>query len=562
MRIVTKTFLATLTLFISIMVSAQAQAFEVDGLKYNVIDGTTTVEIAGRASGNDATDIVIPSSVSDSGTTYAVTAFARQAFYQQGITSVTIPDSITEIGYNAFYNSQLTSVTIPDSVTTIGEQAFYSNNLTSLIIPDSVTSIGETAFGQNTELTSVTIGKGVTTIPQDAFWKTGLTSVTIPDNVTTIVRYAFKESNLTYVAFLGDFGDFSDNIFWKNGDLATICTAAGASGWPQSFDISTGTPKEFLETTTCNFPPATPRKPVATRGNGEATVRWIKPDDSGFTITGYTVTSSGGQTCSTNDADTTSCVVTGLTNGTAYTFTVTATNAEGTSYPSPASRPIFPSAGPEPPSSPFAPVATAGDGQASVTWTKPADNGVTIAGYTVTSSGGQTCSTTGADTLTCVVTGLTNDTAYTFTVTANSVVGDSDPSPDSNSVTPGTEPAAPSAPVATAGDGQARVTWTKPADNGPTITSYVVSSSADPLCRTADADTLTCDVTGLTNGTAYTFTVRATNAVGTSAASAPSNSVTPAAPAASATPVPTLPLFGLGILVSLLGLFGLRKLRQ
>jgi hypothetical protein len=308
--------------------------------------------------------------------------------------------------------------------------------------------------------------------------------------------------------------------------------------------------------------PSAPRKPVATRGNGEATVRWIKPRANGSPITGYTVTSSGGQTCSTTDADTTSCVVTGLTNGTSYTFTVTATNAEGTSYPSPASRPIFPSTDPVPPSTPFAPVATAGDGQASVTWTKPADNGVTISGYTATSSGGQTCSTTGADTLTCVVTGLTNGTAYTFTVTANNIVGDSDPSPDSNSVTPGTEPATPSAPVATAGDSQASVTWTKPADYGPPIRSYTVTSSAGQVCTTNDADTLTCDVTGLTNGTAYTFTVRATNALGTSAASAPSNSVTPTAPAAPATPVPTLPLFGLGILVSLLGLFGLRKLRR
>ena len=310
--------------------------------------------------------------------------------------------------------------------------------------------------------------------------------------------------------------------------------------------------------------PSAPRKPVVTRGNGEATVRWIKPRANGSPIAGYTVTSSGGQTCSTTDADTTSCVVTGLTNGTSYTFTVTATNAEGTSYPSPASRPIFPSTDPVPPATPFAPVATAGDGQASVTWTKPADNGVTISGYTVTSSGGQRCSTTGADTLTCVVTGLTNGTAYTFTVTANNIVGNSDPSPDSNSVTPGTEPATPSAPVATAGDSQASVTWTKPADNGPPIRSYTVTSSAGQVCTTNDADTLTCDVTGLTNGTAYTFTVKATNALGTSAASAPSNSVTPAAPApaAPATPVPTLPLFGLGILVSLLGLFGLRKLRQ
>ena len=112
--------------------------------------------------------------------------------------------------------------------------------------------------------------------------------------------------------------------------------------------------------------------------------------------------------------------------------------------------------------------------------------------------------------------------------------------------------------MATAGDSQASVTWTKPADNGPPIRSYTVTSSAGQACTTNDADTLTCDVTGLTNGTAYTFTVTATNALGTSAASAPSNSVTPAAPA----PATLVPLFGLGILVSLLGLFSLRKLRQ
>ena len=113
------------------------------------------------------------------------------------------------------------------------------------------------------------------------------------------------------------------------------------------------------------------------------------------------------------------------------------------------------------------------------------------------------------------------------------------------------------------------MTWTKPADNGSTITGYTVTSSGGQTCTTNDADTLTCVVTGLTNGTAYTFTVTATNGRGASAASVASSSVTPAdvasssvTPAPAPTPVPTLPLFGLGILVSLLGLFGLRKLRQ
>ena len=130
----------------------------------------------------------------------AVTKVGNSAFFNNQLTSVTIPNSVTSIGNDAFRYSQLTSVTIPDSVTSIGSEAFYYNQLTSVTIPNSVTSIGEGAFSSN-QLTSVTIPDSVTSIGNYAFSYNQLTSVTIPDSVTSISPMAFiaqgtSESNL------------------------------------------------------------------------------------------------------------------------------------------------------------------------------------------------------------------------------------------------------------------------------------------------------------------------------------------------------------------------------
>ena len=181
------------------------------------------------------------------------------------------------------------------------------------------------------------------------------------------------------------------------------------------------------------------------------------------------------------------------------------------------------------PSAPSGVTGVAGDGEVTVSWTAPTSNGGSaITGYTVTASpGGATCTTTGATT--CVVTGLTNGTAYTFTVTATNAVGTSPASSPSSPVTPVSVPSAPSGVTGVAGDGEVTVSWTAPTSSGGSpITGYTVTASpGGATCTTTGATT--CVVTGLTNGTAYTFTVTAANADGIGPASTPSFPVTPVA---------------------------------
>jgi len=163
------------------------------------------------------TTVTIPESVLRIGGGYGA-GRTRGAFQNcAGLSSITIPDSVTSIGIGAFRNcSGLTSVTIGNGVTSIGNAAFNGcSGLTSITIPDSVTSIGSDAFSDCSGLTSISIPNRVTSIGQFAFYHcSGLTSVTIPDSVTSIGTSMFSNcTGLTSITIGNSVTNIGNNAF-------------------------------------------------------------------------------------------------------------------------------------------------------------------------------------------------------------------------------------------------------------------------------------------------------------------------------------------------------------
>ena len=143
----TKILMVAVVLFTG--VSAEAYAFNAEGIYYNITsEADTTVEVTSGSKGY-AGDITIPVKVSYNGKVYTVASIGNKAFYYcRSLTSVNIPDSLTSIGEEAFYScSNLESVILGDTLLTIGRKAFYyCSKLATIDIPDKVTSIGNSAY--------------------------------------------------------------------------------------------------------------------------------------------------------------------------------------------------------------------------------------------------------------------------------------------------------------------------------------------------------------------------------------------------------------------------------
>lgn len=195
--------------------------FVVDYITYQILptpNNEVTITGYNTAGG---TVVNIPTSVTSGCTDFSVTEIGASAFYNKGLTdisipngvviigahairgnnltSITIPDSVTSIDTNAFRSSQLSSVTLSNNLIYIGVEAFAFNDLNSVVIPDSVITIDDGAFVQNNNMTNLVIGNSVTNIGEYVFRFTALTTVTIPASVTNIGVITFGNPFITDV---------------------------------------------------------------------------------------------------------------------------------------------------------------------------------------------------------------------------------------------------------------------------------------------------------------------------------------------------------------------------
>lgn len=288
-----------------------------------------------------------------------------------------------------------------------------------------------------------------------------------------------------------------------------------------------------------NEPDAEPMAPTsvsATAGDGQATVNWDAPiDDGASPITSYVLASNPESPNSPlTVGNVRTATVTGLTNGIAYTFMVSAITAAGTGEQSDPAKAVTPRLTPSitAPGAPKIFIVLRGEGEVTVTWNAPDSNGGSVVtGYVVTSSPWSPNNPLTVGNVTAAtMTGLFTDQAYNFTVRAVNKVGTGEPSNHSGAVVPllnphpPTHPGVPTSVVAVVGRQHTEIDWTAPnRDGGSRITGYVITSYPDsPNSPMRVGNLLSAKMTELANGSAYTFTVSAINAVGIGAQSAAS----------------------------------------
>ena len=492
-----------------------------------------TLGVTGAFSGNQSpTDISLSNnSVSQSGSSNAVVG--------------TLTTTDADVGDSFSYALIAGSGDTNNSSFNLSGDSLRANNASTLVGGSYSIRVQTTDSGNATFEKAFSI----TVVDDLAPEVTGMTIDGSPADTATSISYTVSFNELANNISTDDFN--LTNTGSAAGNIASVSASSGTSVTVTINNISgNGSLRLDLKATTnisdaqANSGPAAytsgdvhtvavptvPGAPIigtASALDGQAVVNFSAPaSDGGSAITSYQVTSSpGGITASGANSP---IGVAGLTNGTSYTFTVQAINAVGTSSPSAPSNSVVPKA------------------NQTISFNNPgAQDFGTTPTLTATASSGLTpvfsSSTTGVCTISASGT-------LTFVTTGNCSIDADQPGDSSYNAAPtvtqgftvnAVVPGAPTSVNAVASDASATVSFSAPASTGgAAISSYTVTSSPGGFTASGTASPLT--VSGLSNGTNYSFIVSASNIAGTGPASSPSNTVTPEpdnkAPSISGTP--------------------------
>ena len=251
--------------------------------------------------------------------------------------------------------------------------------------------------------------------------------------------------------------------------------------------------------------PLAPTSFTAAGGNARATLSWTAANNNGAALTRYDLLYLG--RTETIAAAATGHTLTGLSNNTTVAFTLRAVNSEGDGAFATATAEVHAEA----PGKVEGLNANAGNGQITLQWNAPSDGGADIE-YIVYVNGSAMHTTTAT---VATLTGLTNGSAYTIGVAARNY-RDTGATSDTATATPLAAPGAPRSFTAAGGNAVVTLTWQAPSDNGGATVFYVLTYNGETVTINGAATAHT--VSGLTNSVSYSFTLRAVNMTGTSAA--------------------------------------------